>query len=113
MRVGYRAAVRSRHAAEDIMRCMKAGYPGVSAHPYHRDITGAPMPGNIKSEIQSIMQRAYFVFADESAVRTGLKQLENILKRLKGSKYAVTTEYCEALSMATCAYIVLKEVDEQ
>ena len=107
------ALVFSRHAAEDIMRCMKAGYPGVSAHPYHRDITGAPMPGNIKSEIQSIMQRAYFVFADESAVRTGLKQLENILKRLKGSKYAVTTEYCEALSMATCAYIVLKEVDEQ
>ncbi|MBR1811472.1 MAG: FAD-binding protein [Clostridia bacterium] len=107
------ALVFSRHAAEDILRCIRAGYAKVSAHPYTRDISGAPMPDNIKSEIQSIMQRAYFVFADESAVRTGIKQLENILKRLKGSKYAVTTEYCEALSMASAAYIILKEVEER
>lgn len=107
------ALVFSRHAAKDIARCMAAEYPSVSAHPYTRDVTGAPLPADIRSEIQSIMQRAYFVFADESAVRGGLKQIENILKRLKGSKYAVTTEYCETLSMATAAYIILKEIEEK
>lgn len=107
------ALVFSRHAAEDINRCIASGYAFVSAHPYSNDISGAPLPADIKTEIQDIMQRAYFVFADESAVRGGLKQIENILKRLKGSKYAVTTEYCEALSMATGAYIILKEIDEK
>ncbi len=107
------ALVFSRHAAEDIARCIRAGFPGVSAHPFTREISGAPMPGNVKSEIQNIMQRAYFVFADEGAVRTGIEQIKNIIKRLRGSKYAVTTEYCEALSMANAAYIILREVEEK
>lgn len=107
------ALVFSRHAAEDIMRCISADFAKVVSHPFTRDINGAPLPSNIKTEIQDILQRAYFVFADESAVRTGIKQIENILKRLKGSKYAVTTEYCETLSMATAAYIILKEVEER
>ena len=107
------ALVFSRHAAEDITRCIRAGFPKATAHPFTRDISGAPRPGNIKNEIRSIMQRAYFVFADEGAVRVGIEQLKNIIKRLRGSKYAVTTDYCEALSMANAAYIILREVEEK
>lgn len=106
------ALVFSRHAAEDIMRCMQSGsFPSVEARPYEADYSGAPLPPNIKKDIQDIMQRSYFVLPDENKIRTGLMRIDNILKRLKCSKYAITPEYCEALSMATAAFIILSEVE--
>ena len=105
------ALVFSRRAAEDIKRCMLNGFAKVSELPVSNDFSGAPLPEGIITEIRSIMQRAYFVLPDAGAVRFGLKQIDNILKRLKGAKYAQTTKYLEALSLATVAYIILKEVD--
>ena len=57
------------------------------------------------------MQRAYFVIPDEGAIHEGKRRIEHILNRLKNGKFAVTADYCEALSLATVAYIILKEVD--
>ena len=57
------------------------------------------------------MQSSYFVIPDESGIRTGHTRIDNIIRRLTDSKYAVTREYCETLSMATCADIILGEVD--
>lgn len=107
------ALVFSRRAAEDIKRCMANGYAGVDALPVSIDPTGAPVPDDIANEIRSIMQRAYFVLPDPAAVRVGLKQIDNILKRLKGGKYAWTTEYFETLSLATVAFIILTEAEER
>ena len=107
------ALVFSRRAAEDIKRCMANGFAKVQALPAALDFSGAPLPDGIVSEIRSIMQRAYFVLPDAAAIRFGLKQIDNILKRLKGGKYACTREWVEALSLATAAYIVLKEADEK
>ena len=106
------ALVFSRRAAEDIKRCMANGFAKVSELPVSLDFSGAPLPEGLRTEIRSIMQRAYFVLPDAGAVRLGLKQIDNILKRLKGAKYAQTTKYLEALSLATCAYIILKEAEE-
>jgi len=106
------ALVFSRRAAEDIKRCMANGFAGVSALPAQNDFSGAPIPDGIVTEIRSIMQRAYFVMPDAAAIRFGLKQIDNILKRLKGGKYKWTTEYLEALSLATVAFIVLSEAEE-
>ena len=106
------ALVFSRRAAEDIKRCMINGFAKVSELPVTLDFTGAPLPEGLRTEIRSIMQRAYFVLPDAGAIRFGLKQIDNILKRLKGAKYAQTTKYLEALSLATCAYIILKEAEE-
>lgn len=107
------ALVFSRRAAEDIKRCMANGYAGVQALPAALDFSGAPLPEGVVPEIRSIMQRAYFVLPDAAAIRFGLKQIDNILKRLRGGRFAVTREYVEALSLATVAYIVLKEADER
>ncbi|HHU85044.1 MAG TPA: FAD-binding protein [Clostridiales bacterium] len=102
------ALVFSRHAAEDIIRCMSSGiFPSVPEHPYTLDYSGAPLPANIREDIKNLMQRAYFVVPDEGRMRVAKQQIEAILMRLKGGKYAKTVEYCEALSMATCAYIIL------
>ncbi|MCL2513776.1 MAG: FAD-binding protein, partial [Oscillospiraceae bacterium] len=102
--------VFGRRAAEDIKRCMAAGYPKASVFPCDNDYSGAPPPPNIKEEIRELMQRSYFVIPDEGAVRTGLRQAENILKRLKDGKYAVTTDYTEALTMAAMAVQILRDL---
>ena len=60
--------------------------------PVEIDASGAPVPDDIQTEIRNIMQRAYFVLPDPAAIRVGLKQIDNILKRLKGGKYAWTTD---------------------
>ena len=60
------------------------------------------------------MQRSYFVMpANEDAVRNGYKRVREILTRLKNGKFKITNDYCEALSLATVAYIILKEANDQ
>ena len=106
------ALVFGRKAAEDITRCINAGFYKLTvpteAEPDRR---GAPLPKGLRTEIRETLQRAYFVIPDEGAIHQSKKRIENILNRLKNGKFAVTADYCEALSLATVAYIILKEVD--
>ncbi len=106
------AHVFGRKAAEDIIRCINSGfYKSVVAEDSERDRAGAPLPKGTRTEIREIMQKAYFVIPDEGAIRSGKKRIENILNRLRNGKFAVNSDYCEALSLATIAYIILREVD--
>lgn len=107
------ALVFGRRAAEDITKCIRAGFYKVSV-PENEEkpsVGGAPLPKGIRTEIRDILQRAYFVIPDEGAIHEGKLRIENILNRLKAGRFAVTADYCEALSLATVAYIILKEVD--
>ncbi len=107
------ALVFGRKAAEDITRCIKAGFYSVNV-PENEPVTvktGAPLPKGTRTEIRDTLQRAYFVIPDEGAIHESKNRIENILNRLKNGKFAVTADYCEALSLATIAYIILKEVD--
>ncbi len=107
------ALVFGRKAAEDITRCIRAGFYKLTV-PEEKgtDRTGAPLPKGTRTEIRDIMQKAYFVIPDEGAIPQGKKRIENILNRLKNGKFAITADYCEALSLATVAYIILQEVDK-
>ncbi len=109
------ALVFARRCAEDIVRCISMGYPEVedtAVQPVVLD--GAPLIKGIRTEIRNIMQRSYFVMpANDDAVRTGYKRVSEILGRLKNVKFKITPDYCEALSLATVAYIILKEVSEK
>lgn len=109
------ALVFSRRAAQDIKRCMAAGFPSVCEYPSPVDnITGgAPVPEGIKTEIREILQRGYFVLPDNGKIRSGRIRIDNILNRLKGGNFALTRELCEVLSLATAAHIILNEVDEK
>ena len=107
------ALVFGRKAAEDITRCIRAGFYKLTIpEEKEPDRTGAPLPKGTRTEIRDIMQKAYFVIPDEGAIPQGKKRIENILNRLKNGKFAVTADYCEALSLATIAYIILQEVDK-
>ena len=106
------ALVFGRRAAQDIARCVEGGFAHVVPTDHTPDVSGAPLPKGMRTEIRSIMQRAYFVIPDLGAVHTGLKRVDAILRRLQTGKFAITHDYCEALSLATVAHIILKEVDE-
>ena len=107
------ALVFGRKAAEDITRCIRAGFYKLTIpEEKEPDRTGAPLPKGTRTEIRDIMQKAYFVIPDEGAIPQGKKRIENILNRLKNGKFAITADYCEALSLATIAYIILQEVDK-
>ena len=107
------ALVFGRKAAEDITRCIRAGFYRLTVpEEKEPDRTGAPLPKGTRTEIRDIMQKAYFVIPDEGAIPQGKKRIENILNRLKNGKFAITADYCEALSLATIAYIILQEVDK-
>mgnify|MGYP003290633890 FL=1 len=107
------ALVFGRKAAEDITRCIRAGFYKLTVpEEKEPDRTGAPLPKGTRTEIRDIMQKAYFVIPDEGAIPQGKKRIENILNRLKNGKFAITADYCEALSLATVAYIILQEVDK-
>lgn len=107
------ALVFGRRAAEDITRCLKIDTRKMTVPETEKavDRSGAPLPKGTRTEIRDILQRAYFVIPDEGAIHEGKRRIENILTRLKNGKFAVTADYCEALSLATVAYIILKEVD--
>lgn len=107
------ALVFGRRAAEDITKCIRAGFYSVTPPEKEEAVAtdGAPLPKGTRTEIRDILQRAYFVIPDEGAIHQGKRRIENILNRLKAGKFAVTPDYCEAVSLATIAYIILKEVD--
>ncbi len=107
------AMVFGRHAAEDIMRCMELGFAEVEVSDYSYDYSGAPLPKGTRTQIRDILQRAHFVLPNPRAAVEGLRIAENILKRLKIGHFAVTQDYCEALSLATIAVIILKEVNNR
>ena len=106
------ALVFGKRAADDITSLSKKDPDHVTVTEHKTDISGAPLPKGMRTEIRSIMQRSYFVIPDMDAVRVGLKRVDAILMRLKNGKFAITPDYCEALSLATVAHIILKEVDE-
>lgn len=107
------ALVYGRRAAEDITKCIRAGFFSVTPPETEQNmaIEGAPLPKGTRTEIRDILQRAYFVIPDEGAIHQSKRRTENILNRLKAGKFAITPDYCEAVSLATIAYIILKEVD--
>ena len=107
------ALVFGRRAAEDIVRCINANFYPVQEQQIEKsDFSGAPVPKGTRTEIREIMQKAYFVIPDEGAIHEGKKRIEAILNRLRNGKFAITADYCEALSLATVAYIILREADK-
>lgn len=106
------ALVFGKRAAEDIYEKAKTLTEHICVEETHFDLSGAPLKNGIKQEIQKIMQNAYFVIPTEEAISPGLKRVDEILRRLQSGKFAITREYEEAISLATTAHIILKEVSE-
>ncbi len=104
------ALVFSRRCTYDISRRMRHETSGVTAAPPPVPEGTRPLEPGYRTEIRQIMQKAWFVIPDYDAAREGLVRAEEILKTLRTGRYAWTTDYMEAKSLATVCVIILREV---
>ncbi len=104
------ALVFSRLIAERINETtVPSGNAGFSEHAA-RDPEGEPLPTGLRTEIRHIMQKAYFVVPDLEEARRCLPRVKEIKEQLENTRYLLVPDYIEALSIATCAYIILSEI---
>lgn len=75
------------------------------------DKAGAvPIPQGIRTEIRHIMQKSYFVITNMREAVKGFEWVCEIKRDLDKGCYIVNSDYIEAHSLATVAYLILKEV---
>lgn len=104
------ALVFARRTTYDISRRMRHEESGVASPAPAAPAGGRPLEPGHRTRIREIMQKAWFVIPDYDAVRTGLKEAEQILSDLQNGGYALTTDFVEAKSLATVCVIILREV---
>lgn len=68
------------------------------------------LPHGIRTEIRHIMQESYFVIPDIKAAVEGFERVKELKRFLTSENFEITADYIEAKSLATVAYLVLKEV---
>lgn len=103
------ALVFSHRAAMDI-NSRKGELAGEYVTASFPDTTGMePIHHGYRTEIRSIMQHAYFVIPDLNAAKAGLERVAQLKQELDQSQYLEDYDCVEARSLATVAYLVLKE----
>lgn len=104
------ALVFSRLIAEKINETT-APYEGGDIAEYNfRKPEGEKLPVGLRTEIRHIMQKSYFVVPDIDEAKKYFPRVKEIKEQLESGNYELTPEYIEALSIATCAFIILKEI---
>ncbi len=104
------ALVFSRQAAMDIASKMQDAPETYEDYPFEVKKDAEPMPQGIRTEIRRIMQKGYFVIPDNKATLEGYERIVEIRNQLENGNYIVNADYIEAKSLATVAYLILKEV---
>lgn len=105
------ALVFGRRAAEHINSCvLPEDFDDSFVFPVS-DST-KQIPKGIRTEIRKIMQESHFVVRNKEAAKIGFDRIREIKELLDRGDFEVNANYCEARSLATVAYIILKEVIE-
>lgn len=106
------ALVFGRQAAEDIAEKIDTSLPLEQLEEYSFETSGTavPIPQGIRTEIRHIMQKSYFVIPNMQGAVAGFERIAEIKRMLDEGDYIVDHNYVEAKSLATVAYLILKEV---
>ena len=67
-------------------------------------------PKGLRTEIRQIMQDNFFVIPNKEKLPEGFRRITEIREQLLNGNYILDADYVEAKSLATVAYIILKEV---
>lgn len=106
------ALVFSRRASQNITEKMKNMNSDYRFEDYefcaNQDCEA--IPKGVRTEIRHIMQNSFFVIPDKKSVVEGFEKIKKIHSMLVNGKYKVNADYVEAKSLATVAYLILKEV---
>ncbi|MBQ3566409.1 MAG: L-aspartate oxidase [Oscillospiraceae bacterium] len=104
------ALVFSRRAAQDISEKAKNMTAEFEDYQFEVKADAKPIPQGYRTEIRHIMQNSYFVIPDKKAAVEGFERIREIKRELTTENYLVNPDYIEAKSLATVAYLILKEV---
>lgn len=69
-----------------------------------------PIPHGIRTEIRAIMQKSHFVLPNTLSAIKGFERIKELKSLIEKGNYLVNVDYIEARSLATVAYLILKEV---
>ena len=108
------ALVFGRQAAEDIAERInnseKYDTENMESADFSVSETAKPIPQGIRTEIRHIMQKSYFVIPNMQEALSGFERISEIKRMLEDGDFIVDHNYVEAKSLATVAYLILKEV---
>ena len=104
------ALVFSRRAAEDIAKKKDSVTQEFEDYVFEEKEDAVPIPQGLRTEIRRIMQSSYFVIPDKKAAVEGFERVKEIKRELSSGNFIVNPDYIEAKSLATVAYLILKEV---
>jgi L-aspartate oxidase len=107
------ALVFAHQAAEDITEkiCQSVTpLENLEEYKFIRPENAPLIPQGIRTEIRHIMQKAYFVIPNMQEAVAGFERISEIKHMLETGNYVVDSNYVEAKSLATVAYLILKEV---
>lgn len=105
------ALVFSNRVAKDIKEKMDDVPEEFTHYEFERSKDGEDLPTGLRTEIRHIMQSTYFVIPEsKEALLKGFERVKEIKGILDKETFSLTRDYIEARSLATIAYIILKEV---
>ena len=104
------AVVFSRRCATEINSLAKNADTGFGEYDFPRDTSTEPIPHGIRTEVRSILQKAYFVVPDLAEAEKGYARIRELLRQLESTRYLVNRDYVEARSLTTVAALILQEV---
>lgn len=104
------ALVFSRHAAQDITK--KMAHSGEDrfdevCFDVHGD--AEPVPHGIRTQLRRILQESYFVRPNAQKIQENFSKVCDILHTLEDGSYQINSDYVEARSTATIAFLILNE----
>ena len=99
---GHRAAIDMSEKLDKNDVCEEYEFP--------EPVNAEPIPHGIRTEIRHIMQKSFFVIPDKQKALEGFERVSEIKKMLESGNYIIDRDFVEAHSLATVAYLVLKEV---
>lgn len=104
------ALVFSKRAAHDIEEKSKSITSEYEDYKFEISADAKPIPQGFRTEIRHIMQSSYFVIPDKKAAVEGFERIKEIKRELTEGNYVINPDFIEAKSLATVAYLILKEV---
>ena len=104
------ALVFSRHAAMDIASKLDKCPKEFEEYKFDNSNRKEAIPHGLRTEIRHILQQSYFVIPDSKAAVKGFERVKEIKDILTSGNFIINADFVEAKSLATVAYIILKEV---
>ena len=108
------ALVFGRQAAEDIASRIGSGQQyeldSLESGDFPVSEEAVPIPHGIRTEIRHLMQKSYFVIPNMQEALAGFERISEIKRMLDDGNFVIDHNFVEARSLATVAYLILKEV---